>query len=95
MVRLLSLAKVFVPAAIFAVGLYTYRKYLDEWAFALAYYFGFVVTVYIAVKVSGRLRDGATTLATVLLCLGIIDSCAIIKLGPANTRHTTSLKSTR
>jgi hypothetical protein len=91
MIRLLSLAKVLVPATIFAVALYIYRKFLGEWAFALAYYFGFIVTVYIAVKVSGRIRDGATTVATVLLCLGVIDTCAIIKLGPANTRHTTSI----
>jgi hypothetical protein len=91
MTRLLSFAKVFVPAAIFAAVLYAYRKFLGEWAFALGYYFGFVIAVYLAVKLSGRLRDGATTIASVLLCLAVADTGAIIKLGPANTTHTTSL----
>jgi len=89
--RLLSLAKFLIPAAIFAVALYIYRKLLGEWAFALGYYFGFVVAVWIAVKLTSRLRDGAMTVATVLLCVAVVDTAAIIKLGPSNGRHTTSL----
>lgn len=90
MPRLASLAKVIFPGCI-AVTLCTFRKFLGEWAFVGGFFFGFVAAVWIAVEFAGgRVRDAATLVASVLLCLAAINAYAVIKLGPTTTRFSAS-----
>src|ERR1700733_7668455 len=68
-----------VPLAVVAAAVYVYEMSTTEWSMVYGLALGFVAGVWVAVVVGGRLRNGATAVASILLCLAAVESYAIVK----------------
>jgi len=89
MLRSGSLKKLLLPVAVGLAGLYISWVFLGNWAYPYDFFLGFVIAVWIAVvSGAGRIRDGATAVASVLLFLAAIETYAFAKQGPALDRHS-------